>query len=200
MFLRRCPLCDPTEISLARLAWTNLPKTLEAVDSSGVTVGKLDLYCVVSYGGRSLGLRSRLVDRQQVTAAPFCLLVDHLLALVVAHRTGAMVAQVGKIVEACVAIRPGDFDALARRHMNLHADGFLPRILWYRHRGAILTASVATVAKRWRLARRFRKADERLGASFLSAKDSIGPEGSDSRVDTSSDGRETCRFADRVRG
>lgn len=106
----------------------------EAVDAGGVTVGKVDLNGVTADGSSGVGFHTRLVHRQKVGFDSFHFVLSFLLAFVVTGCTGAMVAEVGKIVAAGVPVRPGDLDTLASRHANFHIDRFLARVERQRHK------------------------------------------------------------------
>ena len=104
----------------------------KAENSRRVTIGKVNLERVVPHRIRALGGDARLVHGQRrADAGPT---LGFLLALVVAQRAGAMIAQVREIVVAGVLVRPGDCDALARRYVYFDASRFFSRVLCDRHK------------------------------------------------------------------
>src|ERR1700733_5809168 len=141
------------KVALAGLAGTNFAQMFEAENSCSVAVGKLDLHGVVSHRVGALGGDARFVHAQQERGRTGAAL-GFLLALVVAQRAGAMIAQVREIVAAGVLVRPSDLHALARRDVYLNAHRFFSRVLCYGHwkfslrLGNLLLASVPRPKRR----------------------------------------------------
>src|SRR6202050_3276088 len=141
------------KVALASLAGTNFAQMFEAENSCSVAIGKLDLHGVVSHCVSALGGDARFVHGQQRRARTGAAL-GFLLALVVAQRAGAMIAQVREIVAAGVLVRPSDLHALARRDVYLNAHRFFSRVLCYGHwkfslrLGNLLLASVPRPKRR----------------------------------------------------
>src|SRR5580658_1265091 len=117
-----------TKFSRAVIAGANFAQVLEAEYARRVAIGKLNLQRVIPHCIGALGSDARLVHGQQRRAVRGAAL-GFLLALVVAQRTGAMIAQVRKIVAAGVLVRPGDFHAFTRRDVHLDTQRFFSRIL-----------------------------------------------------------------------
>src|SRR5580704_5834694 len=122
-----------TKFARAVFARANFAQVLEAENARRVAIRKLNLQRVVPHRIGALGGDARLIHGQQRRATRGAAL-GFLLALVVAQRAGAMIAQIRKIVTAGVLVRPGDFHALARRDVHLDAQRFFSRILcdWHR--------------------------------------------------------------------
>ena len=117
----------------ARIARAYFPQVLEAVDSGGVRVGKFQLNGIISNCRSFFRRDSWFVHRQYCSAARFRATFFVVLALIVANRAGAMIAQIRKIVSARVPVRPDDFDALACRHVDLHAGRSFSHVQLNRH-------------------------------------------------------------------
>src|SRR5271156_957558 len=107
-----------TKFARAVFAGTNFAEMLEAENARRVAIGKLNLQRVVPHRIGALGGDARLVHGQQGGAAAGAAL-GFFLALVVAQRAGAMIAQVREIVAAGVLVRPGDFHTFTRRDVHL---------------------------------------------------------------------------------
>jgi hypothetical protein len=95
-----------------------------AVDTGGMAVGKGELDGVVAYrvGGFRGGLRLEHGEGGGGGWAG-CGEGDFLFAFVVASSARALVAKVGKVVVAGVAVRPSDIYAFARGDVDFHASG-----------------------------------------------------------------------------
>src|SRR5580658_517758 len=107
-----------TKIARAVFAGANFAEMLETENAGRVAIRKLNLQRVVPHRIGALGGDARLVHWQQRRDARGAAL-GFLLALVVAQRAGAMIAQVRKIVTAGVLVRPSDFHAFTRRDVHL---------------------------------------------------------------------------------
>src|SRR5580704_12259957 len=118
------------KVALAGFAGTNFAQMFEAENSCSVAIGKLNLHGVVPHCVGALGGDARFVHGQQRRAGTGAVL-GFLLALVVAQRAGAMIAQVRKIVVAGVLVRPSDLDTLAGRDMYFNAHRLFSRVLCY---------------------------------------------------------------------
>src|ERR1700689_801296 len=100
------------KIARAGFAGTNFSQMFEAENPCSVAIGKLNLHGVVPHCVGALGGDARFVHGQQRRAGTGAVL-GFFLALVVAQRAGAMIAQVREIVVAGVPARPRDLDPLA---------------------------------------------------------------------------------------
>src|SRR5712692_7932479 len=123
------------ELAGAVLTGTDGSQIVEAVDAGGVAVGKIDLNGVVAHGVGAAGLGPGLEHGQHGGSRragrgrrrPFP------RTLVVAQRTGTLVAQINEIVVAGVVVRPGDVHATAGGDVYLHVRRFFSRVERQRH-------------------------------------------------------------------
>jgi hypothetical protein len=136
---------SPAVLARAGFAGADRPQVIEAVDACGVSVIEFDLKRIVA--DRVRGARPGLwfehrQSRRVPSAAGALGKIFFLVPLVVAHRAGALFAEICKIVMADVAVRPGNIHARPRRYVNFHAGGLSSRIQRNRHRGIILAEGV----------------------------------------------------------
>ena len=103
----------------AGFAGADGPQEIEAENSRSVAVVEINLQGVVAYGVSGLRGQFRLVQGQQ-RGTRRCRGLEFralfLLPLVVAHRAGALFAQIGEIVVAGVVVRPGYVHPGSRRN------------------------------------------------------------------------------------
>ena len=100
---------------------------IETENSTGMAIGKFNLNRVITYRGRRLGSYLGLEHREGVSLASF---LGFLLPLVVTHRAGTMIAQIGKRVSAGMSIGPANLNSFPRAHMDLQASRLLAYIEW----------------------------------------------------------------------
>src|SRR5271163_1511005 len=107
-----------TKFARTVFAGANFAEMLETENARRVAIRKLNLQRVVPHRIGALGGDARLVHGEQRRGARAAAL-GFLLALVVAQRARAMIAQVRKIVATGVLVRPGDLHAFTRRDVHL---------------------------------------------------------------------------------
>jgi hypothetical protein len=97
-----------------------LAEVFEAVDAGGVAVVEIELDGVVADGGGGAGARAGFVELERVGGDG----VEALAVLSFADGAGAIVAEVGEIVVALVAIGPGDVHSGSCGDVDFYVEGF----------------------------------------------------------------------------
>ena len=128
-------------------AGTNGAEIIEAVDSRGMAIVKVNLQSVVAHRMRGLGGEPRLEHRQErrtqgksgrawIFTSQLRIFFKaglFLLPLVIAHGAGALLAQVGEIEMADVFVGPCDIHTSAGRNVDFYLGRFSARIDGNRH-------------------------------------------------------------------
>ena len=123
------------ERSCALVTGADTAEMVVGVDAGGVAVGKRDLNGVIPYLRGGFGARLGLEHGQRGRRGHSrrrpegCFFV----ALVVARRARALVAQIREIVMARVSVCPGNVHTGATRNVNLDASRFFSRVDGCRH-------------------------------------------------------------------
>ena len=105
----------------------------ETEDAGRVAIRELDLNRVVPHRRRSLRSDPWLVHWKHGRDLGGPTRLCFLLTFVVAHGTGAGVAQIRKIVMARVGIGPGDIDTCPGGNVNFQASWLFSDVEWNRH-------------------------------------------------------------------
>jgi hypothetical protein len=118
----------------ALLTGADAAEVFVAVDAGGMAIGEGDLNGVIAHRGGLLGARLGFEHGQSGSGSEARGSKRALLfTLVVASRAGALLAEVGEVVVAGVAVGPGNVHAGAAGHVNLHVGRPCARVNGYGH-------------------------------------------------------------------